>query len=124
MTQRKTILFVEDEDELLATVGLVLREKGYDVVAVKSAEDALKLLKKTSPDLILADIKLPGIDGLDFFQLVRRDEQTKRTPFIFLTAFNNLAAAVNAKKQGAADYITKPFEVEHLVERVRELLPT
>ena len=116
-------MFVEDEDELLATVGLVLREKGYDVVAVKSAEDALKLLKKTPPDLILADIKLPGIDGLDFFQLVRRDEQTKHIPFIFLTAFNNLAAAVSAKQQGAADYITKPFEFEHLVERVRELLP-
>ena len=123
MKPRKKILFLEDEVELLSTVGLVLREKGYEVLEVKSAEDALKMLKKSPPDLILADIKLPGIDGLDFFQQVRLDEQSKRIPFVFLTAFNNLSAAINAKKQGAADYITKPFEFEHLIARVRELLP-
>ena len=123
MTKRKTILFLEDEDELLDTIGLLLREQGYDVIDAKKGEDALEIAQESAPDLILADIKLPGIDGFDFFKEVRKFEHCRKVPFVFLTAFNNLKAAVNAKKEGAAEYITKPFDFECLVTKIKELAP-
>lgn len=119
----KTIVFLEDEPELLRTVGQLLRDQGYDVVGVKRAEDALPLIQKSAPDLILADIKLPGIDGFDFFDKVRTMENCAGIPFVFLTAYNNLKAKQSAKKQGAAEYITKPFDFEYLVTRIRDLVP-
>ena len=123
MALKKTILFIEDEEELLGTVGTLLRETGYNVISVLGAEDALEKLKEGTPDLILADIKLPGIDGFDFFKRVRADESLKRIPFVFLTAYNDLKASVEAKKQGAQEYITKPFDVEFLLARIKQLLP-
>jgi DNA-binding response OmpR family regulator len=123
MAQQKTILFLEDEDELLDTVGMLLRDQGYDVVDAKRGEDALDIVQKTTPDLILADIKLPGMDGFDFFQEVRKIDRCRNVPFVYVTAFNNLKAAVNAKKEGAAEYITKPFDFEYLVARVKALAP-
>lgn len=122
MSDKKTILFIEDEEELLNTLGQVLRDQGYSVTLTKSAEDALKKLETTAPDLILADIKLPGIDGFDFYKMVRKIGHCAATPFVFLTAFNSLQAAGKAKREGAAEYITKPFEFEYLVYRIRNLL--
>lgn len=123
VTKKKTILFLEDEDELLTTLSTLLRDQGYNVLEIVSAEDALKKLNEATPDLIIADIKLPGIDGFDFFDAVRKIEKYRKIPFVYLTAFNNLQAAMRAKAEGAADYITKPFELEYLIVRIRELLP-
>lgn len=121
--KQKTILFLEDEAELLDTLAMLLREQGYGVIAVRGAEEAIEQLKTATPDLILADIKLPGIDGFDFFQQIQQRGVLRNVPFVFLTAFNNLTAAMDAKKKGAAEYITKPFDFEYLVTRVRELVP-
>src|SRR5437667_12671141 len=123
VSDRKTILFLEDEEELLSTLGSLLRDQGYEVTDVKMAEDALGIILHSVPDLILADIKLPGIDGFDFFKEVRKLEQCKDVPFVFITAFNNVKAMMFAKKHGAAEYITKPFDFEYLVARIRELVP-
>ena len=123
MTKQKTILFLEDEDELLKTIELLLGEQGYNVFPVKRGEDALEIAKTSTIDLILADIKLPGIDGFDFFREVRKYEHCRTIPFVFLTAYNNLKAAMNAKKEGAAEYITKPFDFEYLLARIKELAP-
>ena len=75
------------------------------------------------PELILADIKLPGIDGFDFYREVQKKESCKGVPFVFLTAYNNMSAAMGAKKQGVAEYITKPFDFEYLVARIKDLVP-
>ena len=120
---KKTIVFLEDEPELLKTVSLILRDQGYTVLDAKKAKDALTMIQKAAPDLILADIKLPGIDGFDFFDRVRKMENCAAVPFVFLTAYNNLKAMKSAKKHGAAEYITKPFDYEFLVTRIRDLLP-
>jgi DNA-binding response OmpR family regulator len=120
---RKTILFLEDEEELLNTVGQALTDGGYAVVGITTAEEALQYLRRSVPDLILADIKLPGIDGFDFYVSVRAIEPCAKTPFIFLTAFNNLAVAIQAKKEGVAEYITKPFEFEDLLYRIHQIVP-
>ena len=123
MTQQKTILFLEDEMEYLATLSSLLRELGYEVVETSKAEDALVQIGKHRPDMILADIKLPGADGFDFFEQVKKMENCGDIPFIFLTAYNNLAAQMYAKKHGAADYITKPFDFEYLIARIQQLTP-
>ena len=120
---KKKILFLEDEQELLDTVGQVLNDNGYEVTGVTTAEEALQCLQEFSPDLILADIKLPGIDGFDFYKAVRKIAHCKDTPFVFLTAFNNLQAAIIAKEEGAAEYITKPFDFEYLVFRLKSIVP-
>lgn len=123
MQKRKTILFLEDELEFLTTLSQHFRDQGYDVIDVTSAEKALEKLSEFIPDLILADIKLPGIDGFDFFSQIRGNEKHRNIPFIYLTAYNNLQAAMKAKSDGAVDYITKPFELEYLITRVQEILP-
>ncbi len=119
----KTILFVEDEEELLTTVTTLLRDQGYTVIDRVSAEEGLEVVEKETPDLLLVDIKLPGIDGLEFFREVRKQERLSTKPFVFLTAFNNLKAAMEARKQGATEYITKPFDLEYLITRIRDILP-
>ena len=119
----KTILFLEDEQELMETVGNLLRDQGYTVVAAEGAEQAIELMKKVTPDLIIADIKLPGMDGFDFFHSVRKLEKFNKAHFIFLTAYNDIGAMMYAKKAGAAEYITKPFDFEYLITRIRQLVP-
>jgi DNA-binding response OmpR family regulator len=123
VTGQKRILYLEDEEELLETMGLLLREQGYDVVVANRAEQALEIAQRSTFNLILADIKLPGIDGFEFFKAVRKIEHCRTVPFVFLTAFNNLKAAMEAKKEGAAEYVTKPFDFEYLVARIKELTP-
>ena len=123
MNKKKNILFLEDEVELLQTLAALLRDQGYSVIETKNAEDALSKLDDAALDLIIADIKLPGIDGFDFFEAVRKTEKYRNIPFVYLTAYNNIQAARRAKAEGAADYITKPFDLEYLIFRVRELLP-
>ena len=121
--KQKTILLLEDEEELLSTVEALLRDQGYCVETSITAEKALESIEQSLPDLILADIKLPGIDGFDFFKEIQKFEQFQKIPFVFLTAFNNLQAAQEAKRRGAAEYITKPFDFEYLIIRIRELVP-
>jgi CheY-like chemotaxis protein len=123
MKPMKTILFLEDEEEFRATVSILLRDLGYNVIEVFTAEKALEMLKTTVPDLIIADIKLPGIDGIDFFIQIHKIDRYRQIPFIYLTAFNNLQSAMKAKADGATDYITKPFELDYLIAKIGEVLP-
>lgn len=123
MNKRKTILVLEDETEFLQTLGALFRDQGYDVVEITTGEEGLRWLQNVRPDLIIADIRLPGIDGFDFFKEIQKKPVYRSIPFIYLTAYNNLEAAKKAKREGAADYITKPFELDYLITRVRELLP-
>ena len=114
-----TILFIEDEEGLLQSVTQLLREQGYNVVSVLRAEEALDHLLTLTPDLILADIKLPGIDGFDFFNHIKANNDWKNIPVVFITAFNNVQAMAYAKKLGVREYITKPFDFEYLIARVQ-----
>ncbi len=122
MTKAKSILFIEDEEELLTSITRLLLDNGYKVDAVVDAERALQLLRHSTPDLILADIKLPGIDGFDFFQQIKKENRFKSVPVIFITAFNNVKAMMYAKEIGVNEYITKPFEFEYLIGRIRAFL--
>jgi DNA-binding response OmpR family regulator len=120
----KTILWLEDETDQSDIMELTFKENGYNVIVVNTAEEALLLIETTVPDLFLVDIKLYGIDGIEFFRRIKSNEQFTTIPFIFLTAYNSLEMAIKAKHQGATDYITKPFDVDYLVDRIKEILPT
>lgn len=121
--QKKTIVLIEDEEEQSYTLSKYFNENGYQTIVLDNAEDALAMIQKTVPDLFLVDIKLSGMDGLTFFEEVKKLEQTKNIPFVFLTAYNSLHAAIDAKRRGATDYISKPYDLDYLMERIQEIIP-
>ncbi|HWQ53891.1 MAG TPA: sigma-54 dependent transcriptional regulator [Bryobacteraceae bacterium] len=115
---KKRILVVEDEEKLRRVIELQLVSSGYDVDKAGTAEDALKLADRA--DLVLTDLRLPGIDGLEL--LVRLRSQNSATPVILMTAYGSVETAVNAMKNGATDFVMKPFSLDHLVTVVQKAL--
>jgi DNA-binding NtrC family response regulator len=108
---KQRVLVVEDEDKLRRVVQLQLQSAGFDVDQAGSAEDALRFADRA--DLVITDLKLPGMDGLHLISALRR--QNSRTPVIVITAFGSVETAVEAMKAGAADFVTKPFSLDHLL---------
>ena len=120
-SKQKHILWIEDEEDQSGILENTFKDQGYHLVIIPRAEDALIYLQKTIPDLLLVDIKLPEMDGVEFFKQVKQSDELKNIPVIFITAFNSLAMAIEAKKQGAVDYITKPFDVDFLLDRIEQI---
>ncbi len=115
---KKRVLIVEDEDKLRRILELQLLDSGFDVVKAASAEEALPLIDRS--DLILTDLKLGGMTGLEMLQLIRR--QDSHVPVIVMTAFGTVENAVDAMKAGAADFLLKPFSLDHLTTVVNKAL--
>ncbi|HEX9443489.1 MAG TPA: sigma-54 dependent transcriptional regulator [Candidatus Binatia bacterium] len=116
------ILIVDDEENVRALFKRVLEKEGYEVRAAAAAEEALEKLGVETFDLVLTDLKMPGMDGLELLRRAKAASGT--TPFIMLTAFGTVQSAVEAMKQGAHDYLLKPVDNEELklvVERALEL---
>jgi len=101
------ILIVEDEAKMRRLLELNLGEDGFATFSAGDAESGLKLLRENSIDLVVTDLKLPGMDGLEFLQAVKR--QNAALPVVVMTAFGSVETAVEAMKAGAADYVMKPF---------------
>ncbi|MBT4483313.1 MAG: response regulator transcription factor [Candidatus Latescibacteria bacterium] len=116
------ILVVDDEDDLLELVSYNLGNYGYKVDCVTSGEDALEKIRLLSPDLILLDLMLPGMDGLDVCRVVKNDSKTSHIPVIMLTARGEEADIVTGLELGADDYITKPFSPRVLIARIKSVL--
>ncbi|MEX5219156.1 MAG: sigma-54 dependent transcriptional regulator [Nitrospira sp.] len=108
---KKRVLLVDDEPRVRASLKLVL-EPVYDILEAADAQEGLELFKRESPDLVLLDVILPGTDGLTVLQTMRADGPN--TPVIMLTGTKSVKTAVDAMKLGAADYLSKPFDVEEL----------
>lgn len=115
----KTVLIVEDEDNILEAVRYNLTKEGYDVVAAADGEVGLDLARTANPDLVILDIMLPKLDGFQVCQLLRRETDT---PIIMLTAKGEETDRVVGLELGADDYVTKPFSMRELLARVRALL--
>ena len=113
------VLVVEDEETLLLTLAHNLKREGYRVLTAARGDDALELARSSSPDIILLDVMLPGVDGMQVCRLLRRDTQV---PIIMLTALGGESARVAGLDTGADDYLTKPFGMRELLARVRALL--
>ncbi len=107
---KPNVLVVEDEEKLRRVIQLRLSGEGYEVTQAGTAEEALMLANRA--DLILSDLRLPGMDGLELLALLRRQNST--VPVILMTAHGSVGAAVQAMKSGAADFVEKPFSLDHL----------
>ncbi|MHC4952769.1 MAG: response regulator [Planctomycetota bacterium] len=120
MTRR--ILVVEDEIDLLEAVSFALKKEGLKPIRAGSGEQALELVEETRPDLVLLDLMLPGMDGLEVCRRLRANEQTARIPIIMVTAKAEETDAIIGLGVGADDYIRKPYGLKELVARVRAVL--
>ena len=107
-----TILIVEDEPKLRRLLELDLSEEGHRVLTGADAEQGLKLLRQESVDVVVTDLKLPGMDGLEFLQAVKRTNAA--LPVVVMTAFGTVETAVEAMKAGASDYVLKPFSLAEM----------
>lgn len=119
----RLVLIVEDDrttGDLLASA--LNDERGYTAVSVASADDALDALGKIDPDLLLLDIRMPGMSGLDLYDQVRADPRFRSLPIVFETGTGREHAA-ELRARGIATYIKKPFDLDELVRFVKRLVP-
>ena len=119
---RQKILVVEDEDDLRELLRFNLAREGYQVLSVGTGEDAVRTARAQEPDLVLLDLMLPGMDGLEVCKLLKGDPRTKHVPVVMLTAKGEEADIVTGLEVGADDYITKPFSPKVVVARIRTAL--
>ncbi len=119
---RKQILVVDDEEDILELVSYNLSKEGYQTVCTPTGEEALEIAKKSSPDLIVLDLMLPGIDGLEVARFLKSDAQTSHIPVVMLTAKGEESDIVAGLELGADDYVTKPFSPRVLTARVKAVL--
>ncbi len=119
---KSTILVVDDEEDIRELVELNLSREGYRVLMCESGERALAQAVSQKPDLIILDLMLPGMDGLEVCRRLKADSITRQMPVVMLTAKGEEADIVAGLELGADDYVTKPFSGKVLVARVRRLL--
>jgi len=119
---KANILVVDDEPDLLDLICTNFTSAGFNVVTAASGGEALRQARKLQPQLILLDVMLPEMDGLEVCKLLRRDPATRSIPIVMLTARAMEIDRVLGLELGADDYVTKPFSVRELVLRVKKLL--
>ena len=122
MQQKKTILVVDDERDLLDLIEYNLKKEGYDVLKAEDGLEGIRMAKKYKPDLVLLDIMMPKMNGLEACEQIREDDEIKHTPIIFLTAKNDEKTEVRGLNLGADDFLTKPISTAKLVSRITAVL--
>ena len=121
-TMKKRILIVDDETDILELVDYNLSREGYFVIRAASGELALESVERGKPDLVLLDLKLPGLDGYEVARRMRQSPETAGIPIIMLTARGEESDVVAGLELGADDYVTKPFSPKVLAARIRNVL--
>ncbi len=121
---KEHIIAVEDEEDILELLTYNLAREGYRVTALSSGEECVQIARSSLPDLILLDLMLPGMDGLEVCRLLKQGAMTRQVPIIMLTAKGEEADVVTGLELGADDYITKPFSPRVLLARLRAVLRT
>jgi len=118
----KKILIVDDEEDILELVAYNLEQNGFQVEKAATGEAGLKAARSENPGLIILDLMLPGINGLDICRLLKSDPDTKNIPIVMLTAKGEESDVVRGLELGADDYVTKPFSPKVLVARIKSVL--
>jgi two-component system response regulator PilR (NtrC family) len=118
------ILVIDDELSMRELLGILLKRDGFHVTACGTAEEGLEVVGAGRVDLVLTDLNLPGVDGLEFMRRLREhpDSEVRDVPVVLITAYGTAAHAVEAMKQGAADYVLKPFNNDDLLMNIRRTL--
>ena len=115
-----TVLIIDDDDQLRRSFEKLLEEEGYDVKGVPSGEAGLKVVQAQVPDLVILDMRLPGMNGFDTFQAIHEIEP--KLPVIIMTAYGTTETAIEATKRGAFDYILKPFDIPEMLSVIGQAL--
>lgn len=118
----KTILIVDDEQDLLDLIEYNLKQHGFNVLKTENGRQGIELAQKHNPDLILLDIMMPHMDGLEVCEKLRNEESTSGIPVIFLTARGDEKTEIEGLDKGADDYITKPISTKKLMSRIKTVL--
>lgn len=119
---KQTILVVDDERDLLDLIEYNLKKEGFKVLKAENGEEGISKAKEHKPDLILLDIMMPKMDGLEAVEIMRKDDELKKTPIIFLTARSDEKTEIDGLNKGGDDYITKPISTTKLVSRIKAVL--
>ncbi|MBN2139926.1 MAG: response regulator transcription factor [Desulfovibrionaceae bacterium] len=122
MTGQGKVLVVEDDADILNLLALNLRSEGYGVLTAESGETGLRLILTEKPDLVLLDLMLPDISGVDVCRAVKGNTDTRRIPVIMLTARGEEADRITGFESGADDYVVKPFSPRELMLRIKAVL--
>jgi DNA-binding response OmpR family regulator len=118
----KEILIVDDESSIVVPIQFLMQQQGYNVIVAENGHDALDMIYKYIPDLVLLDIMLPGIDGYEVCEIVRLNPKLRNVKIIFLTAKGREVEIAKGLALGADAYITKPFSSAELVAKVKTVL--
>ena len=119
---KEKILLVDDEEDILELLAYSLTRNGYHVASVTTGEDALRSVRDEGADVVILDLMLPGVDGLEVCRILKGDPQTSPIPILMLTARGEEADVVAGLEVGADDYVTKPFSPRVLLARIKALL--
>ena len=122
MAQNKNILVVEDDPDIKELISFNLSNQGHQVFEANNGELGIEKAREKLPDLILLDLMLPGMHGLDVCRIIKADQETKDIPIIMVTAMGQEEDIVKGLEAGADDYITKPFSIKVLLARVSAVL--
>lgn len=118
----KTILVVDDEKDLLDLIEYNLKKEGFNVLKAENGEEGIEKAKEFHPDLVLMDIMMPKMDGMEAVEKMRKDDELKSIPIIFLTARSDEKTEVEGLNKGGDDYITKPISTTKLISRIKAVL--
>lgn len=116
------ILIIEDDNDIRSLIVYNLEKNGFKIIEADNANDALISLEEVNIDAILLDIMLPGLNGIQFLEIIRRKENTSRTPVIIISAKNAEHDIISALEKGADDYLPKPFSMEMLNAKIKSVL--
>jgi len=114
------ILIIDDDDQLRKSFERLLREEGYKVSSAPSGETGIRMIEEACPDLVIVDVRLPGINGLETFRTIKEIEA--KLPVIIMTAYGSTETAIEATRQGAFDYVLKPFDIDEMLRIIRQAL--
>lgn len=119
---KKKILVVDDEEQILKLLTMRLQTNNYEVVSAKDGYQCTQMAKVEKPDLILLDIKMPNGGGINAFEILRNNIDTKIIPVIFITSYPSLEVKKQVTEMGASGFISKPFDIEELIMKIRSII--
>ena len=117
-----TVLVVEDQEEIAALIKFKLKNAGHDVIFAENGRQGLESARQSTPDLILLDVMMPVMNGVEMLKILKADPDLRSIPVIMLTAQTSETAVVEGFKLGVDDYITKPFRTQEFAARVEAVL--
>ena len=120
MLKDKVVLLVDDEPSILRATSTGLKNRGFNVHAVDGADAAIRDIRALKPSIVVSDLVMPGTNGFELFQEIKKDGQFKSLPFVFLTGVDDYYAKKFGKDLGGAAYITKPVDLDELEQIIKE----